>query len=114
MSSTSLPRSLAARKQAAEGRRASLASRARGALKGAAGRCFALRSSGRGGGDDSASRVGVRGRDITVVFNTGHRMESRDYDAYQSGLARRKALEIRARDDGVPLEAWCRMEGIRY
>lgn len=115
VSSTSLPRSLAARKQAAsvrKGTRPSLASRARGALKGAAGRCFALRA-GRGG-DDSASRVGVRGRDITVVFNTGRRMESRDYDAYESGLARRKALKIRARDDGMSIEAWCRMEGIRY
>lgn len=115
VSSTSLPRSVAARKQAAsarEGTRPSLASRARGALKGAAGRCFALRS-GRAG-DDSASRVGVRGRDITVVSNTGRRMESRDYDAYESGLARRKALGIRARDDGMSVEAWCRMEGIRY
>lgn len=114
-SSITLPRSQRARQQAATRRAqattlraklASLASEAREAVRNVAGSCFRSRSGG-----ESPS---VRGREIKIVHNTGHRMESRDYDVYEHGPSRRAWLGVKAREAGMGGEEFCAMEKIRY
>jgi hypothetical protein len=58
--------------------------------------------------------ISVNGRPIEILRSTGHKMVSRDYEAYEYGVTRLEALEILAKADGTTdVAAWCRREGIR-
>lgn len=62
-----------------------------------------------------SSTSSMRDRPIKVLYSTGHKMRSQDYDAWEHGTTRLEHLEELANADGyTDVAAWCRREGIRY
>jgi hypothetical protein len=58
--------------------------------------------------------ISVRGRSIKVYRNTGHKMVSSDYEAYERGLHRFEVIARLDRADaaGDGWDEWCRLAGL--
>lgn len=56
----------------------------------------------------------IRGLEIRPKYKSARRMQSRDYEAFETGPSRLRWIEQQARAEGMDPALWCRREGIRY
>lgn len=110
--SLDLPRERAAREMVAKrhARAQKVTHRACATVKALVGSALARAKAMCGNRSDS-----IRDRPIRVLYSTGHKMRSPDYDAWEHAPTRLEHLEDLAHADGfTDVAAWCRLEGIRY